>query len=72
MAFEQFGYQSCSDGSFSTGIGTAAVTFWDGECIQFFAMAIPGLPEDQTPYRSELGGCYGQLWFWVYFCKHHQ
>jgi hypothetical protein len=35
-------------------------------------MAIPGLPEDQTPYRSELDGCYGQLWFWVYFCEHHQ
>jgi hypothetical protein len=72
MAFEQFGYRSCSDGSFSTGIGTAAVTFWDGKSIQFFAMAIPGLPEDQTPYRSELGGCYGQLWFWVYFCEYHQ
>jgi hypothetical protein len=61
-----------SDGSFAEQLGTAAVSLWDGSTIQYFTFAIPGLPEDQSSYRSELGGIYAQLWFWVLFCQFYQ
>ena len=62
---------SVSDGSYDYPIGTAAVTIWTGK-PHVFVFYIPGLPEDQSAYRSEAGGVYGQLWFWYLFTKFFQ
>ena len=57
---------SVSDRLYNHPIGTAAVTIWAGK-PHTFVFYIPGLPEDQSAYRSKAGGIYAQLWFWHLF-----
>ena len=60
-----------SDGSFADSIGTASCRFWDGSVFQRIQFAVPGLPEDQTAFRSELAGIYAQARFLLSFCLFH-
>lgn len=57
-----------SDGSFDNQIGTASCMLWDESIHGHITFVVPGMPEDQCTYRSELASLYCQLWFLVLFC----
>ena len=63
--------KAVSDGSYADRVGTASIAFWTGQRTGTITYAVPGLPEDQSSYRSEAAGIYGQIWFWYLFCKYH-
>lgn len=54
-------FRIASDGSFANQIGTASCVLWDGHKSGHITFAVPGMPEDQSAYRSELAGLYCQL-----------
>ena len=60
-----------SDGSYADNVGTACCVLWDGSQSWHITFAVPGLPEDQCAYRSELAGIYCQIWFIVFCCEYH-
>jgi hypothetical protein len=65
--------RAVNDGSFKKGrIGTAACIVasdsQDNDCLEAVNMT-PGLPFDQSAYRSELGGVIGSLTLILAVCK---
>jgi hypothetical protein len=59
--------KAVSDGSFKEKFGTAAwMVFVNNNCIISGQCVVPGSPDDQSAYRSELTGLYGivsTIWY---------
>jgi hypothetical protein len=62
-----------SDGSFKDAFGTAALVIEGPDSTNRLesTLVLPGLPKDQSPYRSELGGLFGIVVLVHLICKVH-
>lgn len=74
LAIHSGHFHIVSDGSFDplTNIDTTSCVIWDGSHWDHITFAVPGMPEAQCAYCSELAGLYCQLWFRILLSKYHE